>query len=194
MPDGTVRGDDGISLAAGAPIMNPIGAARILVPTDFSDSSCAALEYGCTLARAFGARLSVLHVEPRMQRWTRDVVLPRYLAGEPCILDIAAREEDSNARLEQVLLPLVCRVPLVCGFIRRGRAEEQILAFAEQDHSDLIVMGSHGRTGAPVPLGHVAEHVLHRATCPVLTIPSWTRHVHHAGALWSAQSSSIWAS
>lgn len=174
--------------------MNPIGAARILVPTDFSDSSHAALEYGCTLARTFGARLSVLHVEPGGQQWTREAMLARRLADASCILDLDSDEADPNARLEYLLLPIVGRVPLVCGFIRRGRAAEQILAFAEQDHSELIVMGSHGQTGAPVPLGSVAERVLHRATCPVLTIPSWTRHLHHVGALWSVQPSSAWAS
>jgi universal stress protein A len=175
-------------------IMNPIGAARILVPTDFSDSSYAALEYGCTLARAFGACLSVLHVEPRRSQWTRDTMLPTRLVDDSCLLAIGGCEADANIRLEQLLLPIVGRVPLVCGFIRRGRAEEQILSFAEQDHSELIVMGSHGQTRAPVPLGRIAEHVLHRATCPVLTIPSWTRHLHHVGTAWSVPASSAWAS
>lgn len=63
-PDGAVHSKTASRLQPRPGIMNPIGAARILVPTDFSDSSHAALEYGGTLARAFGARLSVLHVEP----------------------------------------------------------------------------------------------------------------------------------
>jgi universal stress protein A len=176
----------GISLAHGAGIMNPIGAARILVPTDFSDSSHAALEYGCALARTFGAHLSVLHVEPRRSEWTREAILLTRLTGDAC-------EGDADVRLEQLLLPIVGRVPVVCGFIRRGCADEQILAFADQDHSELIVMGSHGQTAAPVPLGSTAERVLQRAMCPVLTIPSWTRHLHH-GVLWSAQTYSAWAS
>ena len=117
--------------------MNAIGAARILVPTDFSGASHAALEYGCALARAFGAHLSVLHVAPRRSQWTRDTILPTRLADNSCLLAVDAREADANARLEQLLLPIVGRVPVVCGFIRRGRAEEQILAFAEQDHSEL---------------------------------------------------------
>jgi universal stress protein A len=175
-------------------IMNPTGAARILVPTDFSDSSHAALEYGCTLARAFGARLSLLHVESDERPWTRETMLAARLADDSLMLDADLCELDANARLEQLLLPIVGRVPLVCGFTRQGRADEQILAFAEQDHSELIVMGSHGQTGAPVPLGSIAERVLHRATCPVLTIPSWTRHLHHVGAAWSVELSSAWAS
>lgn len=174
--------------------MNPLGAARILVPTDFSDSSYAALEYGCTLACAFGARLSVLHVEPRPSQWTREAMVARRLRDELSLLAVDICDADTNARLEQLLLPIVGRVPLACGFIRRGRADEQILAFAEQDRSELIVMGSHGQTGAPVPLGRIAEHVLHHATCPVLTIPSWTRHLHHVGTAWSVLASSAWAS
>jgi nucleotide-binding universal stress UspA family protein len=174
-------------------IMNPIGAARILVPTDFSDSSHAALEYGCALARAFGAHLSVLHVEPRRSEWTREAILLTRLTGDACSLAIDACEADAHVRLEQLLLPIVGRVPAVCGFIRRGRADEQILAFAEQDRSELIVMGSHGQTAAPVPFGSIAERVLQRALCPVLTIPSWTRHLHH-GVLWSAHTYSAWAS
>jgi universal stress protein A len=174
--------------------MNPKGAARILVPTDFSDSSHAALEYGCTLARAFGARLSVLHVASNERPSTRETYLGVRLANGSLGLDAAPCELDANALLQQLLLPIVGRVPLVCGFIRRGRADEQILAFAEQDQSELIVMGSHGQTGAPVPLGSIAERVLHRATCPVLTVPSWMRHLHHVGVVWSVPPSAAWAS
>jgi universal stress protein A len=176
-------------------IMNPIGPARILVPTDFSHSAQAALEYGCTLARAFGARLSVLHVAPPARPWTRDAALAMRLAEYAAS---AAEEElrdlDVNARIESLLLPLIGLVPLVSGFIRRGRADEQILAFAEQDRTELIIMGSHGQTDAPVPLGRVAEHVLHRAACPVLTIPSWTRHLRDVDVIWSVQTTSAWAS
>lgn len=121
-------------------------------------------------------------------------MLARRLAADSYTLDLDSDEVDSNARLEYLLLPIVGRVPLVCGFIRRGRAEEQILAFAEQDHSELIVMGSHEQTGALVPLGSIAERVLQRAMCPVFTIPSWTRHLHHAGVPWSVQPRSAWAS
>lgn len=172
--------------------MNPIGVTRILVPTDFSESSYAALEYGCALARVLGARLSVLHVEPRGGPWTREAILAARLANVSLML--GADPCDATDRLEQLLLPLIGRVPTACGFIRWGRADEQILAFAERDHSELIVMGSHGQTAAPVPLGSIAERVLQRATCPVLTVPSWTRHLHHVGAVWSVQTSSAWAS
>ena len=178
-----------------ARIMQPIGPARILVPTDFSDSAQPALEYGCTLARAFGAQLSVLHVVPRQRPPMRAASLATRLVDDStCWDDDELCDVDPNARLESLLLPLIGRVPLVCGFIRRGGADEQILAFAEQDHSELIVMGSHGRTAAPVPLGSVAERVLHRAACPVLTIPSWTRHLHDAGLIWAVQPTSAWAS
>jgi nucleotide-binding universal stress UspA family protein len=174
-------------------IMNPIGAARIRVPTDFSDSSHAALEYGCALARLFGARLSVLHVEPRPLDWTQEAMRLTRCTDDARTLAVDACEANANACLEQLLLSIVGDVPVVCGFIRRGRADEQILAFASQDHTELIVMGSHGQTAGPVPLGSIAERVLQQAMCPVLTIPSWTRHLHH-GVLGTAQTHSIWAS
>jgi universal stress protein A len=175
--------------------MEPTGPARILVPTDFSECAQPALDYACTLARAFGARLSVLHVVPPTRPWTREARLDVRLVGAPTSHDKdMVRDLDASARLECLLLPLIGRVPLVCGFIRHGLADDQIVAFAEQDHSDLIVVGSHGQTAAAVPLGRVAGHVLQRAACPVLTIPSWTRHLHHVGVLWSVQSTSAYAS
>lgn len=171
-----------------------IGAARILVPTDFSESSLAALEYGCTLAGLFGARLSVLHVRPAV----RHPLLPRAFVSAPLAHDDNTCGTDDGLdvteRLQQLLFHLTQRVPLVSAFIARGRADEEILAFAERDHSELIVMGSHGESAAPYPLGTIATSVITQATCPVLTIPSWTRNLHQTGLLWQVHQSSNWAS
>lgn len=172
--------------------MNPIGAARILVPTDFSESAYAALEYGVALARVVGARLSVLHVQADGQWWTRDASMSAGFADDPLTIDAHVR--DVSGRLEQLMAPLSGHGPIACGFIRRGRADEQILAFAERDQSELIVMGSHGQTGAPVPFGRIAERVLREAPCPVLTIPSWTRQLQHVGTSWVVHRASMWAS
>jgi nucleotide-binding universal stress UspA family protein len=129
----------------------------ILHPTDFSVDSEAALRVARWLAREHGARLIVLHV----------AVLEDLLAGTPAAeVDQLYRKalEDVRKRVEGP--DLKHRVECM---LRRGYAAEGILQTAEELASDLIVMGTNGRSGLRrLLMGSVAEHVLAKADCPVL--------------------------
>ena len=133
----------------------------ILHPTDFSPGSAAAFDYACELARDSDARLVVLHAfGPAVPIAAEGVILSadldelRALARRE--LD-AIRPRDPAVRVERV--------------VREGPSTRTILAAAEEFGADLIVMGTHGRTGfRRLVLGSVTEEVLRQAPCPVLTV------------------------
>jgi nucleotide-binding universal stress UspA family protein len=143
---------------------------NVLVATDFSEPSGTALEYGRTLARTFGAALHVVHVFENS-----------YVLAEPMAAGYAAipqEFEDSarqrlNATLEEAdVRELNGRAK----FLTAGNVAAAIAGYAKDEHIDLIVMGTHGRTGwSHLLLGSVAEKVVRMAPCPVLTV----RHPEH---------------
>ena len=123
----------------------------ILFPTDFSAVSRAAGHTAADFARHFGARLHVLHVVPP----AFDVDMPRTALTE------------AVAALGPLLAPEAAIVA--------GIAAREVVAYASEHDVDLIVMGTHGRTGVShALLGSVAEAVVRRAPCPVLTVPAST--------------------
>jgi nucleotide-binding universal stress UspA family protein len=132
----------------------------ILHPTDFSERSDFAFRLACSLARDYGARLIVLHVaEP-----------PMALAGEGVLmLPPAADLEPLREKLHQIRPqdPKIQVEHRLC----QGNAATEILQIAEEPKCDLIVMGTHGRTGlGRLLMGSVAEQVVRRAPCPVVTV------------------------
>lgn len=144
---------------------------RILVPTDFSPCSCEALDHAAELAERYGATLVVLHVWQTPTLMRASDALPLGVGDGYQTLAHMARER-ASAEMDDFLAPLVEREGL---WFRRqiemGEPADTILAVAEQGHFDLVVMGTHGRTGIKrMILGSVAEQVSRRATCPVLTI------------------------
>ena len=139
----------------------------ILVPTDFSDASGAALDYARALAAAFGSALHLLHVvqDPYVQPWAAEA-FGVSLAGV-----LERWEQDARAQLEQ-LVPEAERQarPVQCD-TRVGHPFVEILNYAQAHQVDLIVMGTHGRGPvAHVLLGSVTEKVVRKAPCPVLTV------------------------
>ena len=133
----------------------------ILHPTDFSPGSAAAFAYACDLARDFDGRLIVLHVlDAGVPMVAEGVVLPSNLdeLREAAWRDLdAVHPADSAIRFERVL--------------REGPTVAEILDAAQGLGADLIVMGTHGRTGlGRLFLGSVTEEVLRKAPCPVLTL------------------------
>jgi nucleotide-binding universal stress UspA family protein len=133
---------------------------RIIVhPTDFSENSKAAFEMACALANDYRASLYVVHVEPPTPVFAELGTIP------PMPMDREA--------LERQLAAIQSANPTVkiTRLLLDGDEVTEILAFAEKAHADLIVMGTHGRTGlGRLFMGSVAEEVLRRAPCPVLTI------------------------
>jgi nucleotide-binding universal stress UspA family protein len=137
---------------------------HILHPTDFSDPSRPAFTLACALARDFGAELTVLNVSPPPVASVVDGVAVDVAPDDP-----AAEREQMLARLEQMagIDPQVRIVPEWA----RGDPVREILRVAQEGKSDLIVMGTHGRGGLMrLLMGSVAEGVMRKAPCPVLTL------------------------
>lgn len=137
----------------------------VLVPTDFSDCSEAAVKYGYALAEAFGATIHLLNVvqDPYAMPWAAD-------AFAAPIGDMITEWETRAARRLVETVPASSCAPTVLKTLI-GSPYSSIVRYAEQHHVDLIVLGTHGRG----PLGHmllgsVAERVVRSAPCPVLTV------------------------
>ena len=136
----------------------------ILVPTDFSDASVAAQQYALGLAEAFGSAVHLLHVvqDPYVQPWAAEA-FGVSLAGV-----LERWEQDARAQLEQASSAAAAGVTCMT---RVGHPFVEILNYASEAHVDLIVMGTHGRGPvAHMLLGSVAERVVRKAPCPVLTV------------------------
>jgi nucleotide-binding universal stress UspA family protein len=141
---------------------------RILVPTDFSAASDEALEYGKMIGVRFGASLHVLHVieEPDIAgAWGSEA----YVGELPRIREAAQRAAEE--RLKQIFTGTESERLQPSTEIADGRVAPTIVEVARRRHIDLIVMGTHGRSGvAHLLLGSVTEKVLRTASCPVLAV------------------------
>jgi nucleotide-binding universal stress UspA family protein len=146
---------------------------NILVATDFSEASDAALRYGQTLARTFGATLHVLHV-------TEDVYL-RAFGSEAYVPSFPGLQqevdESARRRLDQLTMDSDGSGPVCHKVLRMANSPAAaITAYAAEESIDLLVMGTEGRGGvARLLMGSVAERVVRTAPCPVLTV----RHPEH---------------
>jgi len=139
----------------------------VLVPTDFSDASESALAYGKALAEKFGASLHLVHVMEDLlaHAWAAEV----YVASAPNLREEIERE--SRQRLDS-MLPAGEREHLQAKTaLLAGNPFIEIIRYAKANGVDLIVMGTHGRGPiAHMLLGSVAEKVVRKAPCPVLTV------------------------
>jgi nucleotide-binding universal stress UspA family protein len=134
---------------------------HVLVPHDFGDTSRTAMSYAIALARMFNAVVDVLHVRDRT-----DAVIPARFPRE-------LYDELQTTVRERVLRTTAQdeTKPTIDFHLRSGTAHTQILRFANEQRTDLIVMGTHGRRGvAHAVMGSVAETVVRTAPCPVLTV------------------------
>jgi nucleotide-binding universal stress UspA family protein len=139
-------------------------AKTILHPTDFSAPSECAFRLASSLARDYGARLIVLHFMEQPL-----IIHGGVMSAPP---DPMPPEEEREALREELLRiqPLDPAVTIE-RILERGDAATGILQVAQERSCDLIVMGSHGRTGlGRLLLGSVAEQVVRKAPCPVLTV------------------------
>jgi universal stress protein A len=130
---------------------------RILVPTDFSASSAAALDYARMLAARFGASLHLLHV------LENDFLLPM-------VVDPQTVEAGVLRQLHELLTIEDRERGAVPAVLRSDAVADAIVSYARSGGIDLIVMGTHGRGGfAHLLRGSVAERVVRTAPCMVLT-------------------------
>jgi len=132
----------------------------ILFATDFSSTGNAALLQATSLARDMGAQLIIMHVEEP---------LAPYGGGEVYSVHILDAHSESLKRTLENLRPDNPKGPCMHR-MAIGDPANEILRVADEEHAIMIVMGTHGRTGlAHVLMGSVAEKVVRRASCPVLT-------------------------
>ncbi|MCA9232819.1 MAG: universal stress protein [Planctomycetales bacterium] len=134
----------------------------ILCPVDFSESSDAALRYASLMASESGACLHIVHVEEALPEYPPDFVGYGIGAG--------VSEEQRVQHLLKEIRPSSEGVRFEHHHLKGSPARE-IIDFADRNKIDLIVMGTHGRKGLTrLLMGSVAESVMRRATCPVLTL------------------------
>ena len=141
---------------------------RILVPTDFSDFSRPAIDYGCAIAARFESELHLLHVVP-------DPALLIPEAGMFSVEAMQAQSDDLALRALSQLNELPGAdwdngKPIVRE-VRIGTIFLEIIDYARAADIDLIVIGTHGRSALMhVLMGSVAERIVRKAPCPVLTV------------------------
>jgi len=150
---------------------------HILIPIDFSETAEAAAEYGCALAVRLGARVTLLNAYSAEIVATPDAVFAPTEEERIALRQAALEHLQSIAtKLEEPGLAIHC-------VAAEGMPGDTILGYAEREHADLIVMGTHGRRGfSRLLLGSVAEHLVRLAPCPVLTVGRNTRLAEHAVA------------
>lgn len=138
----------------------------IVVPTDFSERSLVALEYATGLADKYDAKLKVIFVnEPGLS--ISDMA---WVGVDKRAMD-EEKIKESRRHIEEIVLKRIpVDVPADAEIIQ-GEAVTKIIEYAEDVNADLIVMATHGRTGVShVLMGSVAEQVVRKAPCPVLTL------------------------
>jgi nucleotide-binding universal stress UspA family protein len=156
------------------PVSERIGLKNVLFLTDFSEPSSIALPYAAMIARAYGAKVTALHV-----------LVPSaytYMTAEMSATLLDAQEDAAKtemARVEADFAGLPREV-----IIERNIGVWPVLTDLLQEREiDLIVLGTHGRTGVKKAVfGSTAEEIFRRTSVPVLTIgPSVRRSAHHGG-------------
>lgn len=137
---------------------------NILVPVDYSESGDAAMAYAVSLAREYGAELHLVHVYEQPFAY-----VDAGFSGTPMPTEIPPADlKEEEARLDRV-------TPAKDVKFRRkfivGAPADDLVDYAKENAIDLVVMGTHGRTGLTrLLMGSVAEGVVRRSPCPVLTI------------------------
>jgi nucleotide-binding universal stress UspA family protein len=146
---------------------------RILVPDDFTEASSEALRYARALGKYGCHELHLLHVVPdaRREPW----------AGDSEELDLAGLTEewvrDAGIGLQRRACELRSAFDVRTA-VRLGTAPEQIVTYAAEQHADLIVLGAHRDLRSAEWLrGSIAERVVRKALCPVLTVPGGGRDI-----------------
>jgi nucleotide-binding universal stress UspA family protein len=136
---------------------------NILLATDFSEVSRQALTYAAAIARANNAQLFVVHVLPP-EPW-----IPVPLDPTPLSLDPGRRQ--AKTFLRELAADTTLTGLRHTEIVTRGLLWNALAELIEQEGIDLLVLGTHGRTGIKkLVLGSVAEELFRRAPCPVLTI------------------------
>lgn len=142
----------------------------ILLPTDGSECSAKAMAYALSFAKQYGCRLVALHVID--QRWQEQTRVVFAEVGQDLTQRIQEGYEEEARRILREIADASGKAGLsVETKVVTGIPFEDIVRVARELPADLIIMGTHGRAGVShLLLGSVAEKVVRRAPCPVLTV------------------------
>ena len=145
---------------------------RILFPTDFSHTGDAALAFATSLAKESDGRLIIVHVQEA----------PLAYGGGEMYYGIPEPTTDELLNMLHDVKPTDSNVPVEYRLVT-GDPADAVVRLAEDDDADLIVLGSHGRTGLTrLLMGSVAEAIVRKAHCPVLVYKQPARKLAAASA------------
>jgi len=138
----------------------------ILFPTDFSNGARAAMDHAISLARDYKAKLLLLYVvqDISIAEW----YIPSSLSATELVEDM---QKSAWQEMEKWAAEVSSKIGAVEKLIVRGAPFVEIIKTAREKKADLIVIGTHGRTGIDhILFGSTAEKVVRKAPCPVLTV------------------------
>jgi nucleotide-binding universal stress UspA family protein len=140
---------------------------KILIPTDGSDSSMRAAEYGINVAKMLDAQIMVVYV---IDSVVLDEARPVFKVGER--EDVELKLKQAGQRYINYVLGLAEKQGVkAASSISKGRPFDVIVHLAEDSNVNLLVMGTHGRRGSNrILIGNVAERVIEYSPCPVLVV------------------------
>ncbi|WP_207533002.1 universal stress protein [Desertivirga arenae] len=145
---------------------------KILIAVEDSLYSTRAVEYGFDLAQKLGAEVGLVHVDelPVATPYVADPLVTEQPVMMPELIKV--QEETSKKLLDRIANEKMGKAPIYT-FPRIGNTRDEILSAAEEWNADMIILGTHGRTGFDHFIsGSVAEKVVRKAKCPVLVIPN----------------------
>jgi len=140
--------------------------AKILYPTDFSDLSLVALKYAKSFAKQYNAQLHCISVvDEGYQYW-----LALGPDGVPMTVDVEQLIASHQKKMEEFAKEHLSDVDKLITKVIAGKPFVEIVEYAKEQAIDMIVLATHGRSGlSHILLGSVAERVVRKAPCPVLT-------------------------
>lgn len=139
---------------------------KILVPIDFSEYTDDIVRHATEIARKFGSTIHLIHVIPNMDYFTP---YESFMAAENMMTVQKGVEVEVQRDLEKVAAGIE-GIP-VTKVVRTGVSFVEIVDYVKSEHIDLVIMATHGRGGLEhIIIGSVAEKVVRKSPCPVLTI------------------------
>ena len=152
-------------------MISPENIHRILIAVDDSPYSDQAVSYGVLLAKNLGSKITLVHVDeiPIRSPYSADPLLNESPIMIPELMHI---QEEASKALFKKLEDKFGQIVKLSTVTKIGRAQDEILAVADECKADMIILGTHGRTGFDHFIsGSVSESVARKAKCPVLIIP-----------------------
>jgi universal stress protein A len=138
---------------------------KILCPVDFSEFTDEILEYAVNIAQKYNSELHLIHIIPNLNYFTP---YESFFTPENLIVVEKNMEAEVNKDFDELMKKI--NVPAK-KIIKNGAAFVEIINYARTESMDLIIIGTHGRTGLEhILIGSVAERVLRKSPCPVLTV------------------------